>query len=198
MTSVFMVVELSANCVIVLPVMVANTIAILVSGHMQHESVFVPATSQDGFDLPSAEERREHPVMHGEYAMRRDRERVVWKRTKVSQALERVEQDCAQALLVEVRHGRWAWVERRDLKRALDAGKGAEGIHAAVRTRPVLRIYPDLMIDQAFRNLAVYPLLPVASRMNPSCIVGTQTIEELHRAYANPRIETPAGVATPD
>ena len=33
------------------------------------------------------------------------------------------------------------------------------------------------------RKLAVYPLLPVASRMIPSYLVGTLTLKDLHRAY---------------
>ncbi len=192
MTSVFMVFELSASYVIVLPVMVANTIAILVSRQMEHESIFALAASQDGFDLPSAEERREHPVMHVEDAMRRDRDRVVSNSIKIAQALGLIDREDVQALLVEVRHGQWGWVERRDLRRALDAGKGDESLHAAVRTRPVIRIYPDLMIDQALRNLAVYPLLPVASRMNPCHMVGTLTIDDVHRAYGLPQTGSPA------
>lgn len=190
MTSVFMVVELSASYVIILPVMVANTVSVLVSRRLQHESLFALAASQDGFDLPSAEERRETPVMHVEDAMERGTDRMVSGRTPVSRAAEAVRSTGSQALLVRIRFGQLAWVERRDLLRAMKKGQGDERVTAAVRMRPVVRIYPDLNIDQALQNLAVYPLLPVASRMNPSNIVGTLTIDDVHRAYGIPVRET--------
>ncbi len=183
MTSVFMVFELSASYQIILPVMVANTIATLVSRRLQHESVFQLAGYQDGLDLPSAEEQRETPVMHVEDAMRRGRGLVVPKEMMVREALATVEQNGGQALLVAVRHGRWGWVERRDLERAVEDGNGDKPIHQALRPRPAVRTHPDVPLDQALRKLAIYPLLPVASRVNPSSMIGTLSLEDVHRAY---------------
>ena len=196
MTSVFMVFELSASYVIILPVMVANTIAILVSRRMQHESLFALSAPQDGFDLPSVEERRETPVMHVEDAMRRNRERVISNRIHVSEAIERLDTTGSDALIVEIRYGQWGWLTRRDLQRARDAGKGDQSVHDAVRTRPVTRVYPDLLIDQVLRNLAVYPLLPVASRMNSSFLLGTIALDDVHQAYGIPLADA-AGAARP-
>ena len=61
LTSVFMVLEVSGNYSIVLPVMVSNTIAYLIS-RSQEPSLFDLLSRQDGMDLPSMEERREESV----------------------------------------------------------------------------------------------------------------------------------------
>ncbi len=186
MTSIFMVFEISANYAIILPVMIANTISLLVSRRLQHESMFQIAGSQDGLDLPSAEERRETRVLHVEDAMRPGGERVVSNRLRVRDALAAIERHDEHSLLVEVRYGQWGWVSRRDIDRAMQRGQAEASIHETLPIRAVVRTYPDLLLDQALRKLAVYPLLPVASRVNPSYMVGTLTLRDVHRAYGIP------------
>ena len=195
MTSVFMVFELSASYEIILPVMIANTVSILVSRRLHHESIFQLAAFQDGLDLPSVEERREIPVMNVEDAMRRGRERIVSDRATVSEALAAADRAGGDAVLVEVPGGQWGWLARRDMERAAQQGKGSEPVPSALRPRSVIRTHPDLPIDQALRKLAVYPLLPVASRVNPSYMVGTLSLEDVHRAYGIAQQERPAGGA---
>ncbi len=183
MTSVFMVFELSASYQIILPVMIANTVGFLVSRRLQHESVLQLAGYQDGLDLPSAEERREAPVMCVEDAMRRGQEPLVPPQANVSDALALANRLGTDAVLVKIRHGRWGWLARRDLARAAEAGERAKAAREAVATRAVVRTHPDEPIDQALRKLAVYPLLPVASRINSSYLVGTLSVDDVHRAY---------------
>jgi CIC family chloride channel protein len=69
LTSVFMVMEVSGNYSIVLPVILANTIAYLLSRSIQPIPVFEIFTHQDGLDLPSMEEQREESNLHLEDAM---------------------------------------------------------------------------------------------------------------------------------
>src|SRR4051794_7820028 len=70
MTSVFMVLEVSGNYSIILPVIVANSIAYLISRTFQPVPIFDLLTRQDGLDLPSMEEQREAAVLRLEDAMR--------------------------------------------------------------------------------------------------------------------------------
>lgn len=193
MTSVFMVFELSASYEIILPVMVANTIGILVSRRLQHESVFQLAGYQDGMDLPSVDERRETPLMQVEDAMRRDQNRVVSNELSIRRALDMTDSIGEHALIVEIRQGQWGWTSRRDLERAIKEGRGEYAIREGLRIRPVTRTHPDLPIDQALRHLAVYPLLPVASRVNPSVMLGTLTLEDVHRSYGIYHPDHPPG-----
>ena len=70
MTSVFMIVEVSGNYSIILPVMISNTIAYLVSRQFQKVGLFDLLAQQDGTNLPSMEEEREVEVQSVEDAMR--------------------------------------------------------------------------------------------------------------------------------
>ncbi|HZT77685.1 MAG TPA: chloride channel protein [Vicinamibacterales bacterium] len=62
MTSVFMIVEISGNYSIILPVMISNTIAYLLSRQFQQHALFDMLSRQDGTELPSMEEERELDV----------------------------------------------------------------------------------------------------------------------------------------
>src|SRR6201991_985753 len=69
MTSVFMVLEVSGNYSIIVQVIVANTLAYVVSRGLQPIPIFDILTRQDGVDLPSMEEQREEGVLRVEDAM---------------------------------------------------------------------------------------------------------------------------------
>ena len=69
MTSVFMVLEVSGNYGIILPVMISNTIAYVISRSLQPVPLFDVLTRQDGLELPSMEEQREETPLRVEDAM---------------------------------------------------------------------------------------------------------------------------------
>ncbi|MGH9309547.1 MAG: chloride channel protein, partial [Vicinamibacterales bacterium] len=69
MTSVFMVFEVSASYVIILPVMVANLIAYLVARKLNPVTFFDMVAAQDGVKLPSQERERESRPLRVEDAM---------------------------------------------------------------------------------------------------------------------------------
>lgn len=70
-TSIFMVFELSASYVIILPVMVANTTAYLISRRLQETPFFKMLAQLEGVNLPSAEEKRNFQPLRVENAMQR-------------------------------------------------------------------------------------------------------------------------------
>ncbi len=69
MTSIFMIFEVSASYVIILPVMIANTIAYLISRQMQPTPFFTQLAADEGLELPSTEQQREAPRLRVEEAM---------------------------------------------------------------------------------------------------------------------------------
>ncbi len=69
LTSVFMVLEVSGNYSIILPVILANTIAYLISRSLQPVPIFELLTNQDGLYLPSMEEEREEHELRLEDAI---------------------------------------------------------------------------------------------------------------------------------
>lgn len=70
MTSIFMVFEVSASYVIILPVMIANTVSYFVSRRLHPVPFFTMLARQEGVDLPSAEEYRSAEALRVEDAMR--------------------------------------------------------------------------------------------------------------------------------
>lgn len=70
-TSIFMVFELSASYVIILPVMIANTTAYLISRRLHDTPFFRMLAELEGVNLPSAEEKRSFQPLRVENAMHR-------------------------------------------------------------------------------------------------------------------------------
>jgi CIC family chloride channel protein len=69
-TSVFMIIEVSGNYSIILPVMISNTVAYLVSRQFQRHALFDVLARQDGTELPSMEEERDSDARSVEHVMR--------------------------------------------------------------------------------------------------------------------------------
>lgn len=69
-TSLFMVFEVSASYVIILPVMVANLVSYLVARRLTAVSFFDMVAAQDGLQLPSLDRERESRPLRVEDAMR--------------------------------------------------------------------------------------------------------------------------------
>ncbi len=191
MTSIFMVFEISANYVIILPVMIANTISFLVSRHLQHESLFQIVGRQDGFDLPSVEEQREALPLSVEDAMRSGSAVVMPGSMQVAEAYERLRTKNLDHCLISVYGKGWFWAKKGDLEQSIEAGDSDKTVHRALPLRTVVRLYPDLSLDSAMRLLANYPVLPVVSRANPNQLLGIVSLPDVHAAYGIARDADP-------
>jgi hypothetical protein len=118
-----------------------------------------------------------------EDAMSSDSSRILQARTSVNEALEKLQNSGTPQVLVAADWGQWSWVDGKDLLKAVEAGQGEEALDHAVMARAVVRLYPDLSLDSAMRLLGAYPILPVSSRANPNRLLGTLTLNDVHRAY---------------
>jgi chloride channel protein, CIC family len=126
MTSVFMVLEVSGNYSIIVPVIVANTFAYVISRGLQPIAIFDLLTRQDGLELPSMEEQREEGVLHVEDAMHPVEGPVLDGQETVDAALAEAETSAAESLLVRLNPEGWGCVTRQEL-RALAAEDGVRG-----------------------------------------------------------------------
>jgi hypothetical protein len=91
-----------------------------------------------------------------------------------------------ETALVSVHRKGWFWVNVEDLEKAVGQGRGGESLWRALNVQAVVRLYPDLSLDAAMRELATYPILPVSSRANPNLLLGTLTLDDVHRSYGIP------------
>lgn len=182
MTSIFMVFEVSASYVIILPVMISNTIAYLISRAYLPTPFFELIARQEGLELPSAEENREKEILHVEDAMSRTRKELSWD-TVVSDALQTVRESDVPVAIVHTRRNAWASVTLAALERAADSGKGDQILAEVFALTDLPKLYLDLALDQALMKLSKVPILPVVSRARPDLLLGTITLSDVHRAF---------------
>jgi CIC family chloride channel protein len=182
-TSVFMIVEVSGNYSIALPLMISNTIAYLVSRTYQREAIFDALAAQDGLTLPSMEQQRDVTLQRIEDAVEPALV-VVQADERVGTALDRATAAGVADILAQPRPGVWTIVTSATLTSLLDEGKGALTVGSAFGlATPLPVVHPDQPLDTALRRLGDRPFLPVVHRARVSRLVGIVTLEGILRAY---------------
>ena len=183
MTSVFMVLEVSGNYSIIVPVIIANTIAYLISRALQPAPIFDLLSRQDGIDLPSMEEQRELSVLRIEDAMRPPPLVVLSDGLTVDEAVKRAEHAVDEPLLVRRSPAGWSVVRKDELAKMASLGKHEMSLLTVLsRTRaPIL--HPDHPLDTALHYIYDFPLLPVVHRADPQRLEGLLTMADILRAY---------------
>jgi len=183
MTSVFMVLELSGNYSIILPVMVSNTIAYLISRQYQQTSLFDLLSRQDGMELPSMEERREEATLHVEDAMRAYQEAVLNIDDPIQLALTGAEASAEVFVLVKDGPERWLGIKKDDLRRWAPQLLQADPLRDLLPEKALPYLHPDQPLDEALRRLGEWPLLPVVSRADLGKLEGVVALSDVLRAY---------------
>ena len=195
LTSVFMVLEVSGNYAIVLPVILANTIAYLFSRALQPVPIFEIFTHQDGLDLPSMEEQREESNLHLEDAMHPTTAPVLQGSDTAMAAASALagygERKDWGGVLVQCSDGLW-YAARTD---EIDALLGTGGKEPAGTADPNERLerrlgsertpvlFPDLPLAAALPHFRRWPLLPVTNRAVRGALEGTLSLAEVLNRY---------------
>ena len=172
MTSVFMVLEVSGNYSIIVPVIVANTIAYVISRSFQPTPIFDLLTRQDGLDLPSLEEQREESVLRVEDAMQVAPLPILEDNEIVTDANQRVQGSQADLYLVRLHPTGWTSVTQELLARLAGEGKGDMTLGTALPTGRLPYLHPDLPLEMALRYVYQEPIVPVVSRADFGKIEG--------------------------
>ena len=183
MTSVFMMVEVSGNYSIVLPVMVSNSIAYMISRRFQPTPIFEVLSHQDGVVLPSMEEQRETRPPRVEDAMR-ETALVLAGDMTVSGARTVIEGAPDGVVPVLLAGAIWASVSERELEVLEAVGRGLEPLQQALGPDARLAaVHRDHRLDTALRLLRNRPLLPVVHRADRTRIEGVITLEDILGVY---------------
>ena len=183
MTSVFMVLEVSGNYSIILPVIVANTIAYVISRGLQPNAIFDVLTRQDGLELPSMEEQREEGVLHVEDAMRAVEGLVLDAQDTVEQAWMKAERAEGDEFLVRMSPSGWNSVSKKQLRALVDEGKGGANLGSQLPIRQVPFLHPDLPLETALRYVDRWPLVPVVSRADVRHLEGVISQRDVLERY---------------
>ncbi|MHB1023861.1 MAG: chloride channel protein [Acidobacteriaceae bacterium] len=190
LTSVFMVLEVSGNYSIILPVILANTIAYLISRSLQPVPIFEVFTHQDGMELPSLEEQREEEVLHIEDAMRHASLAevvIVDGGDPLAQVLEAASADTVKVILVECSDDHWYAMTRNKLE-TLSATASQDAmkftpIESLLDTARTPHLFPDMQLDNALGYFDVWPMLPVSNRASKGAIEGVLTLDSILQRY---------------
>ena len=181
LTSVFMVIEVSGNYSIVLPVILANTVAYLLSRTLQPTPIFEIFTHQDGLDLPSMEEQREERGLHIEDALRpidvpvfRGADTLA----TVSTSLTR-----GGPFLICLNDATWYAMTSEELTAALASLHSETPLEKAIRPDRTPVLFPDLPLDSTLAYFARWPVLPIRNRASKGTIEGIVTSDDVLRTY---------------
>lgn len=183
MTSVFMVLEVSGNYSIILPVIVANTFAYVISRGLRPVPIFDVLTRQDGLDLPSMEEQREEGVLHVEDAMQPVADPVLDAQETVARAVQEAEKSAGDVLLVRLSPSGWSTVQKQDLQIMMGEGKGESSLGSVLTDHRIPYLHPDHPLETALRYVDRWPLVPVVSRADFRQLEGTISQRDVLERY---------------
>jgi chloride channel protein, CIC family len=183
MTSVFMVVEVSGDYSIIVPVILANAFAYIISRSFQYIPIFDLLTRQDGLDLPSLEELREETALHIEDAMKPPPTHVLNSDETVHDAALQIQQAPSNLFLVRLKPSGWNSVTRDLLLRFAREGKGEMTLGSLLPPQPLPYLHPDSPLEMALRYVHQTPLVPVVSRADLRQLEGVISSEDVLAKY---------------
>ena len=184
-TSVFMVIEVSGNYSAILPVMISNGIAYLISRHYQSVPLFDMLSRQDGVVLPSVEEQRDRVSLRVEDAMRVPTEDAQREGESFEDAVRRAIATKRDNFLVRLKSGEWALIEPGALEQLAAAPVSPispiSEEHIDTRRPPTL--YPDQTLEEALHSIQDWAILPVVNRANLHRTEGVLALADVLAAY---------------
>jgi chloride channel protein, CIC family len=180
MTSVFMMLEVSGNYSIIVPVILSNAIAYFISRTFQPVPIFDLLSRQDGLDLPSLEEERELPLLRVEDAMRPPVGQILTGKMTLREAQEHVQGSAQEFFLVAMGDDDWSGIPRTQL---IETAAEPEQVLSGLLRSRVPFLHPDHPLDTALRLIGEWPLLPVLHRANLQQLLGVVSLDDVMRAY---------------
>jgi CIC family chloride channel protein len=183
MTSVFMVLEVSGNYSIILPVMITNTIAYLISRHYQPAAIFDLLSRQDNTHLPSMEERREEVSVHVESAMRAYQSTVLNIEEPLGTALARADTSAEDFVFVEGTKGQWRGIMKEELRRQAAQMREGATLRSLLPPETLPHLHPAHALEESLLRLSDLPLLPVVNRADFRKLEGVVTLGGILETY---------------
>jgi len=183
MTSVFMVLEVSGNYSIIVPVIVANTFAYVISRGLQPIAIFDLLTRQDGLELPSMEELREEDVLRVEDAMQPVEGPVLDANDKLEKALMELDHSENEDVLVRLSPSGWSTVTKEHLRQMAAQGKSQENVGSLLLNPRIPHLHPDHPLETALRYVDRWPIVPVVSRADFRKLEGVVTQRHVLERY---------------
>lgn len=183
-TSVFMALEMSGNYSIVLPVIIANTIAYVIARSLQPIPIFEQLTRQDGLVLPSLEESREETTLRIEDAVHPWEGQIFAGSDPPAAIAARLQDEKEDIALIRCQGNRWYVLPASDLGKIASAARGPnQPIEELLPEERVPVLYPDLPLNDTLADFDRWPLLPIVNRAVSGLLEGTVSQTEVLETY---------------
>jgi CIC family chloride channel protein len=185
MTSVFMMLEVTGNYSIIVPVIISNAIAYFISRTFQPTPIFDMLSRQDGLDLPSLEEERELAILRVEDAMQAPGTRALMSDESLATAQALANSSRDDFFLVSLTDGHWQGISR-DALMNIAGDPGSSIVKFINMNLPVL--HPDHSLDHALRVMEEWPMVPVVHRADFRRLVGVVAIQDILKVYRSSQV----------
>ncbi len=185
LTAMLMVVEVCDDYSIVLPVMIAGTLAYLIARAIQPVPIFDRMSRQDGLRLPSMEAERDARILRVEDAMGPPPGVVLSGSETVASALTRLEGLAEERALVHDVEAGWRVAEIGSLRSLAERGESGTCLISVHLGEYLPRIHPDHSLDSALRHTFAWSVLPVVHRGDAASLEGVLTLEGVLRSYGS-------------
>jgi CIC family chloride channel protein len=193
LTSVFMVLEVSGNYSIILPVILANTIGYLFARSLEPIPIFELFTHQDGLYLPSMEEQREESTLHFEDALLPITSPILQGNQSIWSAKNALQQDeaaaNASAILIQCRDGQWYAARRSELAELFamfekqDDPGASDTLESILPPERTPLIFPDQPLSAALPYFRRWPIVPISNRATRGALEGVLSLEDVLKRY---------------
>jgi chloride channel protein, CIC family len=203
LTSVFMVLEVSGNYSIVLPVILANTIAYVISRITQPIPIFEELNHQDGLYLPSMEELREESNLRLEDALQPVTVPVLQGSETIPDTIKSFAQyeERKTVVLIHCSDGLWYAARREELEAlfsnstagsaespdATSADRSTLILEQALGSERTPILFPDLPLSSALPHFQRWPLLPITNRAMRGSLEGVVSLQDVLNRYHQQR-----------
>ncbi len=183
LTSIFMVLEVSGNYSIIVPVILANMIAYFMSRALQPVAIFEVFTHQDGLELPSMEEAREESELHLEDALRPVNVPVIKGAQTIADAAQLLAEAHASAFLISLWDGSWHSMTADELTAAGATSTPDTPLERVLPPERAPVLFPDMPLDSALHYFPRWPVLPIMNRASRGTLEGIVTQNDVLRCY---------------
>jgi CIC family chloride channel protein len=184
LTSVFMVFELSGNYSIVLPVILANTLAYLIARSLQPVPIFETFTLQDGLNLPSMEEVREETALRIEDALRPFDGQVFVGSDPAAVIAGKIQEEKEEVALIRCARNRWYVLPAADLPKLVQASARVDQpIEELLPDDRAPFLYPDLPLNETLAHFNRWPILPIVNRAVSGLLEGVVSQADVLKCY---------------
>lgn len=184
-TSILIVFELTRDYNIILPVMIANVAAYMLSEHLTKGSIYEQISEQDGIHLPSRDDEEILESSTVEDALVRDVHTFSYDNS-VKDAYCKLHGSDISGFPV-MRAGRLYGVVAKSDIMAEMARKNHQRKLSEVCERKIIKIYPDQSLMVAFHMLKRFQIsrIPVVSRLDDKKLIGIITAQDIVKVFGH-------------